>query len=243
IENIVREQFPHDLRNWPLLQAFNFEGYQIGDGHFVIVLRDKLSGVPAGPGDCKPFPHTDHPELPPKPEHAELWQTYLNTKFDLRSEDAAIILPIHDCGKNDASKDFALFSAEERELWHRQLSIIIPRQHSLLQRPNPVQPVPPPQVVYNVSGTNTRININSVDSSVNTVETEIQIFEKLRECSNEKIADEEQREAILTAIGEMEQSCGSKGFLAKYQAFMGTIADHIETFSFALPQLANLISG
>ena len=57
VENTVRRAFPSELRRWPILQTFDFEAYTIGDVHFVIVVRDKLSGVPAGPGVPRPFPY------------------------------------------------------------------------------------------------------------------------------------------------------------------------------------------
>ena len=56
IENIVRNIFPQDLRTWPLLQTFDFEAYSLPNDYMAILLKDKLSGVPAGPGVAKPFP-------------------------------------------------------------------------------------------------------------------------------------------------------------------------------------------
>src|SRR5215213_11872303 len=74
IENSVRSSLPQDLRNWPLLQAFDFQAFELPHGYMVLILRDKLSGIPAGPGVAAPFPHSDHPTVPPRIEDIELWQ-------------------------------------------------------------------------------------------------------------------------------------------------------------------------
>src|SRR3989442_360290 len=108
IENTVRRAFPSELRRWPVLQTFDFEAYAIGDRYFVIVLHDKLSGTPAGPGVPKLFPHTDNPPLPLSSANVDQWLSYLARRFELRSEDIAMILPIHDSGRSDAAADFEL---------------------------------------------------------------------------------------------------------------------------------------
>lgn len=64
IENFVRRAYPSELRRWPLLQTFDFDAFAAGNSHFVIIMRDKLGGIVAGPGVPTPFPHSDHPSLP-----------------------------------------------------------------------------------------------------------------------------------------------------------------------------------
>ena len=56
IESIVRTNFPQDLRSWPLLQSFDFEAYALPENYVLLILKDKLSGVTAGPGICSAFP-------------------------------------------------------------------------------------------------------------------------------------------------------------------------------------------
>lgn len=91
IENIVRSNFSQDLRNWPLLQSFDFEAYELPNQYMAFVFRDKLAGIPSGPSVAKPFPYEDHPALPPQVGEIELWQFYLRDKFSLREEDAAFL--------------------------------------------------------------------------------------------------------------------------------------------------------
>lgn len=241
IENTVRQQFPSDLRSWPLLQAFNFEAYSIDDSFMVLILRDKLSGVPAGPGTLKPFPFDDHPRLPALVRDADAWQQYLHTKFGLRDEDAALILPIYDNGSSDAGKDFKLFSDSEKELWHRQLSTIISRQRARVSPPVVETPHQPMNVTYNITGANSRVNINSQDSSVNVVAGDgAQVFSGLRAACGD-IQDPSEKQAVETAIDEMEAAWGTDQFLGRYQAFMSAVANHMTVFAPLLPALAGLL--
>jgi hypothetical protein len=153
LENVIREHFPTQLRQWPLLQTFNFEAYQVGSDHFVIVLRDKLSGVTAGPGELTPFPYTDPPPAPRTVEDVERWLSYLTDRFSLRHEDMAMVLPIHDSGQHDASADYKMFTDVEKELWNYQLAFWVTKQHSALRMPVEATPDQPTQITYNLSGT------------------------------------------------------------------------------------------
>jgi hypothetical protein len=135
MENAVRKAFPQEVRRWPLLQNFDFEAYAVGHDHFVIVLRDKLSGIPSGSGVLQPFPHRDYPPLPVTMANLDQWLSYLSRKFELRDEDAAMILPIHDSGRSDPPADFAMFSQEERQIWYQQLRSALNRHAAALKIP------------------------------------------------------------------------------------------------------------
>ena len=116
IASVVREAFPGEERRWPLVQLFDVsDALLIGDSHVVVVLRDKLRGVPSGPGSTQPFPHDDHPPLPKGWDDAEPWQDYINRRFEVGPQDAGFIVPVHDSGVSNAAKDFELFTPGERE--------------------------------------------------------------------------------------------------------------------------------
>jgi len=136
IENVVRQSFPLQLRQWPLLQSFNFEAHQVSDDHFVMVLRDKLSGISAGPGELQPSPCEDHPPLPVSPENVSQWLSYLVERFSLRNEDVAMVLPIRDSGRSDATADYEMFSDDEKAVWNDQLRLGIARQKAALEVPD-----------------------------------------------------------------------------------------------------------
>lgn len=244
IENIVRKEFPREIRNWPLLQTFNFEAYSLHNDYMVITLEDKLSGIPAGPGIAKQFPHSDHPAIPPKLSDVAIWQFYLRDKFSLKEEDAVFLIPIRDSGKNSAAEDFKLFSTEEKMFWHYQIQHVVERQVTYLKPETKTQPMAPVHITYNnnISGTNSRVNINSQDSSVNIVnEGNVEIFNQLRETAS-KIEDQIKRESIISTINELEEANGSEIFSSKYKEFMSVIADHITIFAPLLPTLAMLLT-
>lgn len=242
IENIVRNNFPQDLRSWPLLQTFDFEAYSLPCNYMVILLKDKLSGITSGPGVAKEFPDNDFPSLPPKPNEIELWQFYLRNKFRLRAEDAALLIPIHDSGKNSAAEDYTLFTLEEQMFWDLQIRFIVSSYKAHSQATMTTKPDQPNSITYYVTGTNSRVNINSQDSSVNTVTTESSpVFIQLREALNQ-IGDTKKREKISSSIDSLESSCGTKDFVRYYQQFMSVIADHMAVFGPFLPALAGLLT-
>jgi hypothetical protein len=247
IENIVREHFPSQLRQWPLLQSFNFEAYQVGSDHFVIALRDKLSGIAAGPGEPSPFPYTDHPPAPRTVEDVERWLSYLIDRFSLRHEDMAMVLPIHDSGQSDASADYKMFTDVEKELWNYQLAFWVTKQHSTLGTPVEATPDQPTQITYNLSGTNVRMNINSLDSSVNIVDqAPLELFQQLLAAVQNSTADPELVAKMTAAIEDMERDYGTERFLERYTSFVAILADHMQVFGVAvapyLPALTQLLS-
>ncbi|CAG0974391.1 hypothetical protein MTYP_01409 [Methylophilaceae bacterium] len=210
--------------------------------YVVLILKDKLSGIPAGPGICSPFPHAGLPELPPKVSDIELWQFYLRSKFSLREEDAPFLIPIKDSGKNNASKDYELFSAEEQLFWNRQISYVVSRYKSHLQAMTKQSPVQPTNITYNVSGSGARVNINSTDSSVNIISTEVsKVFAQVREAVD-RIPDPAQRGEIERTVNEMEQAHGSSGFLQKYQAFIASAANHMTILAPVIPAVTGLLT-
>lgn len=246
IENVVRTTFPGEIRLWPLLAAFDFESYVVASSHVVVVLRDKLSGIPSG-FDPKPFPYTDHPPVPTTKQDAEYWQSYLFSKFSLRPEDAAFIVPVHDSGKSSAAEDYKLFSSEEKAIWDFQVRLTVARQKAMTQPAPSSSPQPPIHITYNVSGTNARVNVSSTDSSINVVNEQTpEVFAELLAAVKSSGVDSKRLRLLESAVQEMEQSYGQPTFSSKYQAFMSVLADHIQVFGPVvapyLPALATLVT-
>lgn len=245
----MRENFPRQLRQWPIIQSFDFDAYELGGSHFVTILKDKLSGITAGPGVLAPFPFKAHPPLPVSSQNVAEWTAYLYGTFKLRQEDVAMILPIHDSGKSDPKADFELFSAEERGLWHEQLRFAIARQGTLVRES--IQ-VPPPQqpthVTYNVYGTNSRVNINASDSSVNTFnELPAELFEQALSAVKASGAESGAVEALVAALEDLQRAQGTKTLGQRYTNLMSVLADHMQVMGPViapyLPALARLASG
>lgn len=231
IENVVRENFPSQVRQWPLWQSFNSEAYRVGTDHFVIILQDKLSGIPSGNENLKPFPYEDHPPLPLSSENVATWLSYLIDRFSLRDEDVAMVLPIHDAGQHGALADYEMFSDDEKELWAHQLHFWVTRQRSALGVPVHAVPASPTYVTYHLSGTNNRVTINSPDNSVNVVnQTPPEVFQQLLAAVRGTKADPELVAEMVAAVEEMQQSHGSDSFLDRYRSFMSILSDHMQVF-------------
>jgi hypothetical protein len=248
IQTVVRREFPRELRQWPLLQTFDFEAFSLGDRWFVVILKDKLAGIPAGNSKLLPFPHIDNPAVPPTGKNITEWHSYLISKFQLRNEDAAMILPIHDSGKHGAAADYELFSAEEKLLWDLQLRLILSRLKAGLEAVEPPSPIAPTHITYNVVGTNARVNINSIDSSVNVAnDVSRELFEQLIAAIQASRSEASERAGLEESIDEMRRSYGAPGFANAYVRFMSILADHIGVFGPIvapyLPALARLLTG
>ena len=242
IEKIVRSNFPQDLRSWPCLHSFDFEAYALPENYLLLILKDKLSGIPAGPGICSDFPHSGLPALPPKVSDIELWQFYLRSKFSLLEDDFPFLVPIRDSGEDDASKDYELFSTEEKLFWNRQVSYIVSRYKAHLQSMTKQSPVQSTNITYNLSGTGARVNVNSTDSSVNVISTEVsKVFSQVREAVGQ-ISDPIARVEIGRAVDEMEQAHGSSNFLHKYQAFITSAANHMSVLAPIIPAITGLLT-
>ena len=117
IENIVQENFPEDAHRWPLLRTFNLDCYNLGDEYWILILKDKLSGIPAG-GKIDPL-GDDAPERVPSVETLETWITYLTERLGLRVQDAFAFIPINYPARNNALEEFEQWSEDEKKLWHR----------------------------------------------------------------------------------------------------------------------------
>jgi len=246
IEKIVRRAFPSEVRRWPILQAFNFETYSVGSEQFVMIIRDKLSGINAGPGIPQPFPYKDYPPLQVSEANTDQWLSYLVRKFELRCDDVAMILPIHDSGRSDVAADFDMFSSEERQLWNHQLNFAIERQMTGLKVSLQPAPSPSTYVTYNVSGTNARVNINSNDTSVNVVsEVTPELFQQMLTAIRAATKDDATRSRIERSVEEMRASYGTSQFLQCYTSFTSLLADHMQVLGPIvapfLPALARLL--
>jgi len=206
-------------------------------------------GVIVGPGQIAftlipllPFPHADHPTVPPTRATIAEWHAYLIAKFRLRIEDAGMILPIHDSGKHGASADYELFSADEKVLWELQLRLFISRQKAGLEPAEAPIPTVPAHITYNVSGTNARVNMNSKDSSVNVVaDVSAELFDRLVAAIQASGIEGSERARLEDSVQEMRRSYGASGFAERYAYFMSILADHIAVFGpIVAPYLAAL---
>jgi len=97
----------------------------------------------------------------------------------------------------------------------------------------------PQQIIYNVNGTNARVNINSTDNSTTNITVNpSEIFDKLTHLLKESISDNAE---LLELIGDMRQTQGQPGFLVKYQNFIASAANHMTLIAPFIPALTQMI--
>jgi hypothetical protein len=99
-----------------------------------------------------------------------------------------------------------------------------------------------PTVTYNVSGHNSRVNINSIDQSHNSVTiTEQNVFSQLDAAIESLTAPAATKTALKEGAKGLELAKGKKSFGAKYRDFMALASDHIGVLGPMLAFLAKFI--
>lgn len=100
----------------------------------------------------------------------------------------------------------------------------------------------PEVTVYNLHGDNSRININSDDSSVNIVnKNSEEFFGDLRTAVTENISGADKKE-LLKRIDELEDSKGTVIFPKKYAEFMAIAANHTTVLAPYFPALIQFLA-
>jgi len=97
---------------------------------------------------------------------------------------------------------------------------------------------------YNLHGSQSRVNVNSVDNSINISNGEaVRVFAGIREVTLANVDPGEHQAEILDSIGELEEAYGKPTFIDKYKEFMSAAADHIQVYGSWLVPLAQLLNA
>jgi hypothetical protein len=98
------------------------------------------------------------------------------------------------------------------------------------------------RVNYNLTGANSRININSVDNSVNTLtENSPAVFSELADAITAQVQDANFRLQLAAAIREMNETCGTAQFTGRFQEFMALAANCMTVVMPFVPALSQLL--
>jgi hypothetical protein len=99
--------------------------------------------------------------------------------------------------------------------------------------------------IYNVTGSNSRVNINSTDSSTNVVNIDArQLFQEMRQAVDGAELESGSAEVLRGRIDEMEAAVSDRTtFSQKYAAFVQVAASHMELFAPFLPALGQIMTG
>ena len=97
--------------------------------------------------------------------------------------------------------------------------------------------------IYNLTGPNTRINIQSPDSSINVSSiTKEEVFAGITSAVNERVDDESQRTEIIQKLNELKSAPNKVTFGERYRAFLASAADHMTILAPFLPPLLELLA-
>jgi hypothetical protein len=102
----------------------------------------------------------------------------------------------------------------------------------------------PQKNTYILHGTHARVNIHSVDSSINISKSDTQaVFSQIQQAIKTEIQDSEKQSLVLSKLDELQSSINTPSYLTKYQEFIGLVADHITVFAPFIPHLTSLLHG
>lgn len=98
-----------------------------------------------------------------------------------------------------------------------------------------------------LTGPNSRININTIDQSINLASaTTAELFTELREKIEASGFDSDRQQGILNKLQELKEAVEperSPTWVERYTQFIGTIADHVTVFQPLLSALLSRLTG
>ena len=94
-------------------------------------------------------------------------------------------------------------------------------------------------VTYNLHGTNSRVNVNSVDNSVNNIILdENNVFDELMNTIEKQLDGNIE---LLNLVKDLQNEKGKPNFLKKYQDFISKTSSHMAIISPFIPILTQMI--
>lgn len=100
----------------------------------------------------------------------------------------------------------------------------------------------PSPIVYNLTGPNVRVNIQSIDSSANLVEVEpTELFGRIRAAIDQSVQDGELLKKLQEKVTELEKTQGTPGFAARYKELMALAANHMTLLAPFIPALLQMM--
>ena len=101
----------------------------------------------------------------------------------------------------------------------------------------------PNTVTYNVTGQNSRVNINSQDYSNNQINNAPEeLFGLMKDIISREITDEKEKNDLIALTNKMQSNHGTPDFIVSYKEFMATAANHMSVLAPILPALAGLLA-
>ena len=98
------------------------------------------------------------------------------------------------------------------------------------------------RITYNITNESGKVNIDSVDNSVNINISLSNEEEALFSTLKELAASIEDGDMICKSVDEMHNNVGKETFAVKYNNFIQSIANHMTVFAPFIPMLSNLLT-
>lgn len=119
--------------------------------------------------------------------------------------------------------------------WHADIRLLVAKLKAEKMKAQP-------QIVYNLYGSNSRVNNDSVDSSVNIVNlSDAELFENIRKAIG-RIADPKVRDQLAGEIDALHNTTDKADKADKYLNFIQHAANHITLLAPFFPALAQWAS-
>jgi hypothetical protein len=118
-----------------------------------------------------------------------------------------------------------------------------PHYQSVVRKQTKIDPLAQPsQIIYNLTGPNARVNIQSIDSSANVVEVEpAELFGRIRAAIDQGVQDGELLKKLQEKVTELEKTQGTPSFAARYKEFIALAANHITLLAPFIPALLQMM--
>lgn len=96
--------------------------------------------------------------------------------------------------------------------------------------------------IYNVQGENARVNVNSIDHSVNVVtKSKDEFFATLQQRIESGVPEGGEKQTILNALTALQESHGKPSFPQRYTDFIAVAANHVALLAPFIPALTEML--
>ncbi len=111
-----------------------------------------------------------------------------------------------------------------------------------VQKESAIKHGAPTSTVYNIGGINSRVNINSLDNSINSISiNKSEIFTEMCHVAEQSHLESAEKEKLLHCISGMSKASGSSDFPHRYKEFVATAADHLSLLTPFIPVLTQML--
>gem|GEM_PF-5410588 len=224
---IVLEKYPDSQMSWPCMTGYKGEAFEHEHGVVLVLKNTPRNSIPVVGLSKEKRQFSNLPEME---------MTYQNVDEVINSLNAELGLSEYDIAIN-IFKDLSEWSGDYKNLDEETWSHVYNQIDRRVEQMNKI--LPKRQIVNNkvvtTIGDNNKVLVDSIDNSIN-VTVNGDIYDELLGCLKD-ISDENERNDIESSIVEMKEHHGSPSYLAKYQEFMGKVANHVTVFG---PLIATL---